>query len=453
MVRWCVAPVPMASLLICFHWARASPGYALARTAPCAERAAFRARPPFARVWVHRKMGGAPAFGVKPGGPSLNPARCGAETHLLNAMPEPDRISPEAAPLHPVGAGHPGPAVGPRVLCPYCGLVQPVTARCSACKGLLDMESRQATQNAMGPWQVRNPASPFHPGCSFQTLRELVRRGKVTRETIIRGPTTAQFWSMAANTPGVAVLLGECHACHQPAREDEYLCRHCGVVLSPRADRQHLGLAPVRPVGVPLNALPVTSSPPQSAFSSAPADSASERAGVGVADPSAGQRLDTGPAEGAPVESLLARRRRHDHRRARALVIGAATLGVLALVAVIGVALSRGTASAPKSGGPPSGAAAPTGPRAAPPAGLDARARFAADLTEARRLALIGDAANIEAAVGVLERVKRDAAASGADAHADDAGFVAEIERVIEGLKVKLDDARLSEALAEPEKK
>ena len=52
----------------------------------------------------------------------------------------------------------PGPAreqaVG--VVCPYCGHAQSAAgvgaAQCAACKGLFDPLSRQATQNAMGPW-------------------------------------------------------------------------------------------------------------------------------------------------------------------------------------------------------------------------------------------------------------------------------------------------------------
>jgi hypothetical protein len=134
-------------------------------------------------------------------------------------------------------------------LCPYCGeRVEdgPDAARCASCKGLLDPLSRQATQNAMGPWTLRDDANPFNPGCSYDTVRTLVSRGRIRRDTILRGPTTRQFWMFAANTPGVAVLLGECHACHHAARTDEFLCTSCGAVLSPQTERQSLGLAPVR---------------------------------------------------------------------------------------------------------------------------------------------------------------------------------------------------------------
>jgi hypothetical protein len=98
----------------------------------------------------------------------------------------------------------------------------------------------------MGPWQIRSDNNPFTPGLSFEKLSDLVAKGRVRRDTIIRGPTTRQFWAFACNTPGVAALLGECHSCHRPVRPNEFVCRFCEASLSPPTDRQHLGLAPVQ---------------------------------------------------------------------------------------------------------------------------------------------------------------------------------------------------------------
>lgn len=342
-----------------------------------------------------------------------------------------------------VPAGSDSPR-GARVLCPYCGLVQPVTARCSGCKGLLDPESRQATQNAMGPWYVRNPAAAHHPGCSYATLKDLVRRGKVTRETILRGPTTAQFWNMAANTPGVAVMLGECHACHQPAREDEYLCRHCGVVLTPRTDRQHLGLAPVRSVGVPVSQPPVVSSVPASAlgvstpvpmesFGGAPTASANAPVLPQTTEPGLG-------LFGAEV--ILAKRRASDRRKRTALMLGAAAFALIAVVAV-GVIVSRtkparSAASTPNSTGTPA-----AGTPAAVPA-PSAAERFAEDLKDAARLTALGTATDLESAVRTLEGVRKHAASD----PSPDKVFLAKLDETIEKTRVKLDDVRLNEALS-----
>jgi len=139
------------------------------------------------------------------------------------------------------------PADAPTLPCPYCGQLQSADApRCSSCGGLFDPLSRQASQNAMGPWWIRDEARPFQPGCSYETLRRLVARGKVGAETVIRGPTTRQFWMLAQDAPGVSHLLGRCYACHGPAGPEEYMCRRCGAVFEAPQDRQRLGLAPIR---------------------------------------------------------------------------------------------------------------------------------------------------------------------------------------------------------------
>lgn len=156
-------------------------------------------------------------------------------------MPTP---SPAASPS-PSSA--PSGAVPPvrGTLCPYCGTISSDPKRCDDCRGHFDPLSRQATQNAMGPWFIRDEKSPFRPGCSFETLADLVRRGKVGLETVIRGPTTRQLWSLAGRTPGVANLLGVCHACRGTARVGETACGSCGASFAASMDRQHLGLAPV----------------------------------------------------------------------------------------------------------------------------------------------------------------------------------------------------------------
>ncbi len=149
--------------------------------------------------------------------------------------------------MPPERPAHPEPLPGQRgILCPYCGSVSAADPkRCERCGGHFDPLSRQATQNAMGPWFIRDLAAPFRPGCSFETLRELIKRGKVTKETILRGPSTRQYWNFASRTPGIANLLGVCHNCHVSVRSDDFSCAACGAVFSPETDRQHMGLAPV----------------------------------------------------------------------------------------------------------------------------------------------------------------------------------------------------------------
>ncbi|MEZ6317858.1 MAG: hypothetical protein R3B49_03745 [Phycisphaerales bacterium] len=96
---------------------------------------------------------------------------------------------------------------------PLCGQITGAATRCDRCGGRFDPLSRQATQNAMGPWTFLDPACPTRPGCSYETLRTLVEQAIVKRDAVIRGPSTRQFWMLATRVPGVAHLFGVCHSC------------------------------------------------------------------------------------------------------------------------------------------------------------------------------------------------------------------------------------------------
>ncbi|MFU8829344.1 MAG: hypothetical protein ACNA8P_07910, partial [Phycisphaerales bacterium] len=120
----------------------------------------------------------------------------------------------------------------------------PRPLQCEACKGRFEPLSRQATQNAMGPWQIRDAAQPFRPPCSYETIVRLAQRGRITADTIVRGPTTRQFWTYARDTPGIGAILGHCHACHTAVSPHDAECPSCKAILHPKTDRQQLGLSP-----------------------------------------------------------------------------------------------------------------------------------------------------------------------------------------------------------------
>ena len=134
------------------------------------------------------------------------------------------------------------------LICPYCGLTQPASDRCQACCGLFEPLSRQATHNAMGPWFVRETARPFQPGCSYETLERMIDRGQVTKDSIIRGPTTRQFWTMATRVPGVGHLLGCCPKCDASVDRADHECHACGESFAAIPDRNDLGLPQVQPL-------------------------------------------------------------------------------------------------------------------------------------------------------------------------------------------------------------
>ncbi len=134
------------------------------------------------------------------------------------------------------------------VICPYCGQTQPAGERCRDCGGLFEPLSRLATHNAMGPWFVRDPRRPHQPGCSYETLVQLIERGQVDKYSIVRGPTTRQFWTVAKHVPGVAHLLGYCHNCDALVDSGDHGCHVCGVPFGAYLDRNFLGLPEIHPL-------------------------------------------------------------------------------------------------------------------------------------------------------------------------------------------------------------
>lgn len=128
------------------------------------------------------------------------------------------------------------------VLCPYCGHAQYGGDRCEACAGLFEPLSRRATQLAMGPWQIRDKHNPFRPGCCYDVLKKMAAAGKIKSTTVMRGPTTRQFWSIARNVPGVAHLIGYCHACGTRVQAGVPACPSCDAPFIEPRERNALGL-------------------------------------------------------------------------------------------------------------------------------------------------------------------------------------------------------------------
>jgi hypothetical protein len=121
------------------------------------------------------------------------------------------------------------------ILCPYCGNISADPRRCDRCSGYFDPLSRQATQNAMGPWYIRDLTAPFRPGCSYETLRDLIRRGKDhARVDHPLAPPHGSSGTLPGRTPTVAHLFGVCHNCFAAVSPQEFSCASCGAVFTPR---------------------------------------------------------------------------------------------------------------------------------------------------------------------------------------------------------------------------
>jgi len=137
------------------------------------------------------------------------------------------------------------------IICPYCGTRQShkqtdEEGTCETCGGQFDAFSRQASQNEMGPWYIRNENNPFKPGCSYQTLVRLIKRGSITEHTILRGPTTLQFWQLANTVRGISHLFGKCHTCEATVKQTATTCSTCRAQFAIKTGRQILGLSQSR---------------------------------------------------------------------------------------------------------------------------------------------------------------------------------------------------------------
>ena len=135
------------------------------------------------------------------------------------------------------------PDVPMLALCPYCGDWQKNTDRCSTCGGVFDQLSQRATIIAMGPWFVRNKRFPYLPGCSYDVMRRQIEAGRIDASTIVRGPTTRQFWSIAKNVPGISHLVGFCWSCGAEANASDPRCSACQSPFGGVDAQNALGLA------------------------------------------------------------------------------------------------------------------------------------------------------------------------------------------------------------------
>jgi len=215
------------------------------------------------------------------------------------------------------------------VLCPYCGEPTPIAARCGSCRGLLDSLSRQASQNAMGPWFIHDSANPFRPGCSYETVVAMAKRGKIERHAVMRGPTTKQFWCAATATPGVSHLFGVCYQCRADVQTTDNMCDDCGADFTIETDRQYLGLNLVEPL-------------PGQAIAANESGIVSTAVGGGGVGGARGKRESAGLSEGGAglasddltaAISVLSRRLRAQTR----LVNGLATSVIALLVTLVGL--------------------------------------------------------------------------------------------------------------------
>jgi hypothetical protein len=144
-----------------------------------------------------------------------------------------------------------------RHVCPFCGtLNESAVTPCVKCTLMNTPQTRRVTRGRIGPWYVLQSRNPAAPGMKFDVLVGFIRKGQVTARSIVRGPTTHQFWRYAAHVRGVSREFGLCYACGSDIHTESHLCLHCGKIQEPPAEPDVLlevslpdGNGRARPVG------------------------------------------------------------------------------------------------------------------------------------------------------------------------------------------------------------
>jgi hypothetical protein len=229
------------------------------------------------------------------------------------------------------------------MICPYCGHVQEAGPRCSACHVEVDSLTRQATQNDMGPWFVRDPNRPHFPGCSYETMGKLVSMGVITKHTVVRGPSTQQFWMAARRAPGIAHLLGYCHECDAKVSPKDLRCPACRVAFGAWLDRDRLGLDEIRGLpGDPDHAPHVPRKPGHTISAFAPDSEIAIDPGGGAPppEPLAPREPPPPPRGPSPREITLEQELAAAAGRSRLLAILAFVFGLIALGALTWLAIA-----------------------------------------------------------------------------------------------------------------
>src|SRR5688500_10677335 len=113
-------------------------------------------------------------------------------------------------------------------VCPFCGTTRDTEmGPCTQCSLEDTPTTRAATRSKRGPWYGGQSRKPSAPGRNSATLLLLIQKGRVTPRSVIRGPTTSQFWRHAARVKGVSREFGLCWHCGQDVAKSARMCANC----------------------------------------------------------------------------------------------------------------------------------------------------------------------------------------------------------------------------------
>jgi len=185
-------------------------------------------------------------------------------------------------------------------VCPFCGTQRDSdVGPCMHCSLEDTPTTRSATRSKLGPWYVLQSRNPSAPGMNFATLMVLVQKGRVTARSVVRGPTTGQFWRHAAKIKGLSREFGLCWNCGGDVTKNARACAACKRLQEP----------PLNP-DVLLESAELGAEELAEAMWSDPAPASSQMAGSSQMGSSA-QSLTSAPSSPrnppSPVERLVAR--------------------------------------------------------------------------------------------------------------------------------------------------
>jgi hypothetical protein len=122
-------------------------------------------------------------------------------------------------------------------VCPFCGTVSLAPEGiCPHCNMDGAAASRPATKALIGPWYVLQPRLPAIPGITFARLLGLVKKGRIRPNSVVRGPTTHQFWRFAGQVKGLSREFGICYDCGEELPTDAAACPACSCSQLPPAN-------------------------------------------------------------------------------------------------------------------------------------------------------------------------------------------------------------------------
>lgn len=134
--------------------------------------------------------------------------------------------------------------------CVYCGQAVPrEVERCPHCKASYSLAVRRASREVEGEWFYLEPRNLSNRGVDFATMLKLIDKGRLKRDSVVRGPTTHQDWMFAAETPRLSKYLGVCPHCFSPAGPEQEFCENCDRFLDERPGRLRPGLKQGRKPG------------------------------------------------------------------------------------------------------------------------------------------------------------------------------------------------------------